>query len=79
VTGVLVPPRDPAATAAAVGRLMADPAALARLGASAADAVAARYSWAAVAEATEHVYREAGAAVPPSEPLVPARTGRKDR
>jgi hypothetical protein len=31
-----------------------------------------------VAEATEHVYREAGAAVPPSEPLVPARTGRKD-
>ena len=79
LTGVLVPPRDPAATAAAVRRLMADPAELARLGASAVDAVAARYSWAAVAEATEHVYLGVGAAGPPSQPLVPARTGRKDR
>jgi D-inositol-3-phosphate glycosyltransferase len=79
VSGVLVPPRDPVAVADAVRRLLADPAALARLGVSAANAVSARYSWAAVAEATEHVYREAGAAVTQSQPLVPARTGRKDR
>ena len=77
VTGLLVPPRDAGAVAAAVCRLVGDPVTLARMGAAAADAVAHRYSWDAVAEATETVYRGVGAAVP--EPLVPARTGRKDR
>ena len=77
VTGLLVPPRDAGAVAAAVRRLVGDPATLGRMRAAAADAVARRYSWDAVAEATETVYRGVGAAAP--EPLVHARTGRKDR
>jgi glycosyltransferase involved in cell wall biosynthesis len=32
VTGLLVPPREPNALAAAIGRLLADPALLARMG-----------------------------------------------
>jgi D-inositol-3-phosphate glycosyltransferase len=79
VTGVLVPPRDPPAVADAVRRLVADRPGLACLGSAAAQAVAARYSWTAVAGATEHVYRRLGAALDEPEPLVPVRTGRKDR
>jgi glycosyltransferase involved in cell wall biosynthesis len=79
VTGLLVPPRDAPALARALRRLVADPQVLARFGAAAAAAVADRYSWQAVAEATERVYRGVAASVPPPEPLVPARTGRKDR
>jgi D-inositol-3-phosphate glycosyltransferase len=79
VTGLLVPPRDAPAVAGAVRRLVADPQVLARFGAAAAAAVSDRYSWEAVAEATERVYRGVAAPVPSPEPLVPARTGRKDR
>jgi D-inositol-3-phosphate glycosyltransferase len=79
VTGLLVPPRDAPAVADAVRRLATDPQTLARFGAAAAAAVAERYSWDAVAEATEHVYRGVDGPVPPPEPRVPARTGRKDR
>jgi glycosyltransferase involved in cell wall biosynthesis len=79
VTGVLVPPRDPEAVAAAVRRLAGDRPGLARMGAAAARSVAERYSWQAVAEATERVYRGVDPSVPLPEPLVPARTGRKDR
>jgi glycosyltransferase involved in cell wall biosynthesis len=79
VTGLLVPPRDAPALARALRRLVADPQVLARFGAAAAAAVSDRYSWQAVAEATERVYRGVAAPVPPPEPLVPARTGRKDR
>jgi D-inositol-3-phosphate glycosyltransferase len=74
-----VPPRDPAAVAAAVRRLVGDPGALARLGRAGAEAVAARYSWDRVAAATESVYRDIVAPAALPEPLVPARTGRKDR
>ena len=79
VTGVLVPPRDPVAVAAAVRGVIDNPGALGRLGRAGAQAVAARYSWERVAEATESVYRDVVAPVPLAEPLVHARTGRKDR
>jgi glycosyltransferase involved in cell wall biosynthesis len=78
VTGLLVPPRDAPAVARAVRRLVGDPLVLARFGAAAATAVGERYSWEAVAEATESVYRGIDARVAPPEHLVPARTGRKD-
>ena len=79
VTGVLVPPRDPAAVATAVRRVVGEPGALARLGQAGARAVAAGYSWDHVAKATESVYRDVVAPVALPGPLVPARTGRKDR
>jgi glycosyltransferase involved in cell wall biosynthesis len=78
-TGLLVPPRDPDALAAAVRRIVADPAARGRMGHAASQAVAARYSWDRVAEATESVYRDVVAPAARPGPLVPARTGRKDR
>jgi type III pantothenate kinase len=56
VTGVLVPPRDPAATAAALRTVLGDDDLRHRLGRAAADHVAARFGWAHVAELTETVY-----------------------
>jgi len=78
-TGVLVPPRNPDAVAAAVRRVVADPAARHRMGRAASRAVAARYSWDHVAAATESVYGDVVAPAALAGPLVPARTGRKDR
>jgi len=78
-TGVLVPPRNPDAVAAAVRRVVADPAARHRMGRAASRAVAARYSWDHVAAATESVYGDVVAPAALPGPLVPARTGRKDR
>ena len=52
VTGLLVPPSDPAALAAAVDALVADPARAARLGAAARELMVARHSWDQVLEAT---------------------------
>lgn len=58
VTGWLVPPRDPAALAAAIGRALAmDPATLARMGALARSRVAERCSLEAMTAATLDVYR----------------------
>lgn len=57
-TGVRVPPRDAAATAGAVLRLMRDPAERARLGANAAMAVS-DMSWRATAQRTVDAYRRA--------------------
>jgi glycosyltransferase involved in cell wall biosynthesis len=57
-TGVLVPARDAEALAAAVLRLAHDPAARARLGAAASQAVA-HLSWRRTAEQTIDVYRRA--------------------
>jgi glycosyltransferase involved in cell wall biosynthesis len=56
--GILVPPRDAAALAAALGRLLADPAERARLG-EAARRRAATYTWRAAARAIRAVHGEA--------------------
>lgn len=56
-TGLLVPPRDPAALAAAVNELLADPAQRAAM-AAAAPAWASQFAWPAVVDRIEAVYRE---------------------
>ncbi|WP_322512234.1 glycosyltransferase family 4 protein [Chloroflexus sp.] len=55
-TGLLVPPRDPAALAAAVNELLSDPARRATM-AAAAPAWAAQFAWPAVVDRIEAVYR----------------------
>jgi D-inositol-3-phosphate glycosyltransferase len=71
-TGLLVPPRDPAATAAALNRVLGDEEYRLRLGREAAAHVAERFGWARVAELTEGVYARlaeparAGASTAPS-------------
>jgi glycosyltransferase involved in cell wall biosynthesis len=55
-TGVLVPARDPAALASALGQLLADPAKRAALGAAGVERARRRYSWRRVAAQTEAVY-----------------------
>jgi len=55
-TGVLVPPRDPRALAAALGDLLRDPALRAKLGSAARCSAVSRYSWAQVAAETEDAY-----------------------
>lgn len=56
VTGRLVPPRDPAALAAALTELLAGPGLRRKLGAAGAARAAARYSWDKIAAETEAVY-----------------------
>jgi glycosyltransferase involved in cell wall biosynthesis len=58
VNGAIVPPRDPAATAAAVERLMDDDRARRRLGAEGARSVSA-LTWRATAERTIELYQRA--------------------
>lgn len=58
-TGLLVPPRDPAALAAAVNALLGDPARLAAMRA-AGPGWAAQFAWPAVVDRIEAVYREVG-------------------
>jgi type III pantothenate kinase len=53
VTGFLVPPRDPAALAAAVQVLLDDPATARRMGRAARRRAVSRYDWAQVAQETE--------------------------
>jgi D-inositol-3-phosphate glycosyltransferase len=55
-TGWLVPPRDPAALASALGQLLADPAMRAAFGAAGVARARRRYSWRGVAARTEAVY-----------------------
>ncbi|GGV22112.1 glycosyl transferase [Actinomadura cremea] len=58
-TGLLVPPRDPAAAAAAIRGLLDDPVRRAAMGIASADRARTRYSWARVAADTAGVYRRA--------------------
>ncbi|NTV62440.1 MAG: glycosyltransferase family 1 protein, partial [Oscillochloris sp.] len=55
-TGLLVPPREPATLAAAVSRLLSNPARRAAM-AAAAPAWAAQFTWPAVTDRIEAVYR----------------------
>jgi D-inositol-3-phosphate glycosyltransferase len=55
-TGLLVPPRDPAAVAAAVGRLLGSPSIRAQMGAEAAARVRQGFTWPQVARTTLDVY-----------------------
>jgi MMP alpha-(1->4)-mannosyltransferase len=56
-TALLVPPGDPSALAAAIGRLLDDPALRARIGASGRARVFERFTWAATAKGTVEEYR----------------------
>ena len=58
-TGVLVPPRDPAALAAAIDALLADPARCRCYGAAGRRDVAARFSWDAVVARVLAAYADA--------------------
>jgi glycosyltransferase involved in cell wall biosynthesis len=58
-TGILVPPRDPDALAAALIRLLGDPAECRRLGRNGYQRVRERFSAARMVEETLEVYREA--------------------
>jgi D-inositol-3-phosphate glycosyltransferase len=57
-TGVHVPPDDPGALAARLGRLLADPAAREAMGRAGLARVECRYTWLRVAAATQGTYRE---------------------
>ena len=59
VTGLLVPPRDPAALRAAIETLLADAELRRRLGAAARDAARERFSWEAATAETSRVPRRA--------------------
>jgi glycosyltransferase involved in cell wall biosynthesis len=58
-TGLVVPPRDPAALRAAIDRLLGDPALRARLGAAAREHVRTLCDWGRITEQTIGVYRAA--------------------
>jgi glycosyltransferase involved in cell wall biosynthesis len=60
-TGLLVPPRDPAALRSALERALGDPDLRRRLGAAARERIRERFSWDAVLDATIELYREAAA------------------
>jgi glycosyltransferase involved in cell wall biosynthesis len=74
VTGVLVPPRDPAALRAAIERLLGDPVERARLGANARAVALERFSRAEAAERLLDAYRSV-ANPTPSGAVAGARTG----
>jgi starch synthase len=58
-TGLLVPPANPEALAAALTRLLKDPDTRRRMGQAGRRRVEAQFSWASIAERTERVYADA--------------------
>ena len=72
VTALHVPPGDPEALAAAVGRLLDDPELAARIGAAGRARVVERFTWRAVAEQTVAWYRSVLPATTPA-PSPPCR------
>ncbi|MGH7372997.1 MAG: glycosyltransferase, partial [Candidatus Rokuibacteriota bacterium] len=58
-TGLLVEPGDPAALAAALRRVLDDPARAARMGEAGRRRVEAHFSWDRIADHTLEVYRQA--------------------
>lgn len=58
-TGIVVPPRDPAALRFALDRLLADPELRRRLGAAGRDRARKKFSWEQVTDATLAAYTEA--------------------
>jgi glycosyltransferase involved in cell wall biosynthesis len=58
-TGLLVPPGDPIALAAALSRVLEEPDTANRMGALGAERLQREYSWPQIAECTERVYRSA--------------------
>lgn len=56
-SGLLVPPGDPGALAAAIGRVLADPILAGRLGANGRQRVLERFTWGACARSTAEHYR----------------------
>ena len=77
-TGLLVPPRDPEAVAAALARLHADPDAARAMGAEGRARVLARFTWEAVADGIEAAFAEirAGAAIQAGGAIGAPGTGR---
>ncbi|HSK53830.1 MAG TPA: glycosyltransferase [Jiangellales bacterium] len=59
-TGVLVPPEDPRALAAALQALVTDPLRREGYGLAAVERARTRYPWARLAEETERAYARAG-------------------
>jgi len=57
-TGLLVPPRDPAALAEALGRLLDEPALAAEMGRRSAERIAAEFSLDGTVSAIEGLYEE---------------------
>jgi glycosyltransferase involved in cell wall biosynthesis len=58
-TGVVVPPRDPAALRSALERLLADPDLRRRLGMAGRERARTHFSWETVTDATLAAYAEA--------------------
>jgi D-inositol-3-phosphate glycosyltransferase len=58
VTGVLVPPKDPAALAEEIGALLADPKRRKAMGAAGRERARNRYTWDRVAADTERIYEK---------------------
>ena len=58
-TGIVVPPRDPAALRSALERLLADPDLRRRLGSAGRERARTQFSWEAVTDATVAAYAEA--------------------
>jgi glycosyltransferase involved in cell wall biosynthesis len=57
-TGILVPPQDSSALAAAISRLLADPEFALRLGQAGHEHIQANYSWQTIIDRLNNLYQE---------------------